>query len=97
MLPSESFSRESSSSPPSTLGGLTVIVPVFSSDPASAVECGRGFKTAAVVLRVWTSHRGVTEVAGLLCVVSAMVLTVAADEDVVDADVGSVSPEMTER
>lgn len=61
------------------------------------MECGGGFKTAAVVLRVWTSHRGVTEVAGLLCVVSAMVLTVAADEDVVDADVGSVSPEMTER
>lgn len=76
---------------------MTVIVPVFSSDPASAVECGGGFKTAAVVLRVWTSHRGVTEVAGLLCVVSAMVLTVAADEDVVDADVGSVSPETTER
>lgn len=76
---------------------MTVIVPVFSLDPASAVECGGGFNTAAVVLRVWTSHRGVTEVAGLLCVISAMALTVAADEDVVDADVGSASPETTER
>lgn len=76
---------------------MTVVVPVFSSDPASLVERGGGFKTAAVVLRVWTSQRGVTEVAGLLCVVSAMVLTEAADEDVVVADVGSVSPETTER